>query len=95
MGSKAIMGVVGKTARKAPEQTSSTRALTMLTGLKPAPINKQSASPAPAPPQHSGLYDPKTGSNFEEEIKKRRKNPTGGAMGGTGGGGYGGNTNLG
>jgi hypothetical protein len=94
MGSKAIMQGVGKSARRAPNQTSSTRALTMLTGYAPAPIKKQVDSPAPAPAQRSGLYDPKTKSNFEEEIKKRRKNPTGGTMGGTGGG-YGGNTQLG
>jgi hypothetical protein len=58
-----------------------------------AAASAEAAAQAPAPAQHSGLYDPKTTSNFEEEIKKRRKNPTGGAMGGTGG--YGGNTKLG
>jgi hypothetical protein len=55
---------------------------------------KKPSTPAPAPAQVSGLYDPKTKSNFEEEIKKRKKNPTGGAMSGTGGG-YGGSTILG
>ena len=55
----------------------------------------QSPAPAPSPSQRSGLYDAPTKSNFEEEIKKRKKNPTGGTMGGTGGGGYGGSTILG
>jgi hypothetical protein len=50
---------------------------------------KAAQAPATGGGQHSGLYDPKTTSNFEEEIKKRRKNPTGGA------GGYGGSTLLG
>lgn len=58
------------------------------------PKKPSTPAPAPAPAQVSGLYAPKTKSNFEEEIKKRKKNPAGGTMGGTGGG-YGGSTILG
>lgn len=44
----------------------------------------------------SGLYDKPTQSNFEEEIKKRKKKPAGGSsMGGDTGAGYGGSTKLG
>lgn len=57
---------------------------------------KSPASPAPAPAQRSGLYDAPAKSNFEEEIKKRKRQPAGGSpIGGGTDAGYGGSTKLG
>jgi hypothetical protein len=52
---------------------------------------KQKATQESPAPRRSGLYDPKTKSNFEEEIKKRKRKPSGASDQG----GYGGSTILG
>jgi len=98
MGAKGkTMGAAGKAAQGAPQPTWATQASSTLAMFKPAPTKKQirkSERKAAYTATHQNTpAEVAPASNFEEELKKRRKNPAGGSIGGDGT--YGGNTNLG